>query len=160
MHKALPWLIAVCLLGYVLPMWAAEDDDDDDDDKPDVGHTEFIAFEGEQNWPTADTATVIKDFAVPIYMGLPRRRYKILGRIYDERSGIEILGKAFDEGLASERGCQRDCANQAKLRAADAVLVTNDPKIVEAFKLDAKKIRSTAPLFDHKDKLVLAIKFD
>ena len=55
---------------------------------------------------------------MPIYLGLPNRPYKVLGRVYDDRtSGIGVMGRAFSEGLFSERDRQRDCADQAKYRA-------------------------------------------
>ena len=52
----------------------------------------------------------------------------------------------------------RDCANQAKYRGADAVLVTSNEKVLKAFQLTEKEIERTAPLFQHKHKIVLAIK--
>lgn len=125
------------------------------------GDAHFIAYEGPQpSWPTADHAQVIKDFAVPIYLGLPEKSYKVLGRIYDPRSsGFGIVLRAFAEGLFPEKDRQRDCANQAQYRGADAVVVTNDPKLVKAFDLDSSEIAKSAPLFNHKHKIVLAVKF-
>ncbi len=125
------------------------------------GDAHFLAYEGSvKSWPTGEAAQVIKDYAVPIYLGLPGKKYKVVGRIYDPRkTGIGIIGRGLAEGLFSEKDRQRDCANQAKYRQADAVLVTKDKKIIEAFGLDAAEIEKTAPLFAHKDKLVLAIKF-
>ena len=125
------------------------------------GDAHFIAYEGSfKNWPTGDKAQVIKDYAVPIYIELPEKKYKVLGRIYDpRRSGIGIVGRAIAEGLFAEKDRQRDCANQAKYREGDAVLVTKDERIIKALGVDATEIEKTAPLFDHKDKVVLAIKF-
>ncbi len=89
------------------------------------------------------------------------KKYKIVGRIYDPRtSGIGIVGRGLAEGLFPEKDRQRDCARQAQYRDADAVLVTRNKKFVKAFGLKAKEIEKTAPLFDHKDDLVLAIKFE
>lgn len=124
------------------------------------GDAHYVAYEGaQQHWPTGKAAQVINDYAVPIYLALPDKRYKVLGRIYDPRkSGIGLIGRAFAEGLFPEKDRQRDCANQAKYRGADAVLVTDDEKIVKAFGLDLEEIRSSAPLFNHKSKLVLAVK--
>jgi hypothetical protein len=125
------------------------------------GDAHFIAYEGSfKNWPTGDKAQVIKDHEVPIYVGLPDKKYRVLGRIYDpRRTGIGVVGRAFAEGLFSENDRQRDCANQAKYREADAVLVTKDERVIKALGLDTAEIEKTAPLFAHKDKLVLAIKF-
>jgi hypothetical protein len=129
-------------------------------DEPRFGDTRFQAYEGEQNWPTAENAMIIKDYVLPIYIGLPNRRYRILGRIYDDRrSGFARIGRAFAEGLFSEKDRQRDCADQARYRGGDAVLVTGDEKILKALNLDAKELRETTPLFDYKDKVTLAIKF-
>jgi hypothetical protein len=125
------------------------------------GDAHFMAYEGSvKSWPTGDAAQVIKDYAVPIYIGLPGKKYKVLGRIYDPRkTGIGVIGRGLAEGLFSEKDRQRDCASQAKYRQGDGVLVTKDKKIIEAFGLEAAEIEKTAPLFAHKDKLVLAIKF-
>jgi hypothetical protein len=129
-------------------------------EEPRFGDTRFLAYEGEQTWPTADNAMIIKDHAVPVYVGLPNKPYRILGRIYDDRrSGFARVGRAFAEGLFPEKDRQRDVANQAKHRGGDAVLVTDDATILKALNLDAKELRETTPLFDHKDKVTLAIKF-
>ena len=76
---------------------------------PKFGDTRFLNYEGDQRWPTAESAESIGGFAVPIYVGLPTRPYKVLGRIYDPRAtGIAIVGRAFAEGLFSEADRQRD----------------------------------------------------
>lgn len=131
------------------------------DNGPKFGDTKYLAFEGDQpSWPTGENAEVNKEFSVPIYYGLPAKPYKVLGRIYDDRrSGIGIVGKSIAEGIAPEKDRQRDCANQAKYRGADALLVTDNEKVLKHFQLSEKDIRETAPLFAHKDKIVLAIKF-
>ncbi len=140
-------------LSLVLPVMAAEDTS--------VGDTSFMGYEGKQDWPTNDKAQVIKDYAVPIYVGFPTKHYKVLGRIYDARTqGIEIIGRAFDEGLNSEKNRMRSCANQAKKQGGDAVLVTDDEKLISAFKLSKEDLERTTPLFEHKDKITLAIKFN
>jgi hypothetical protein len=125
------------------------------------GDAHFIAYAGSfKDWPTGDKAQVIKDYAVPIYIELPDKKYKVLGRIYDSRrSGIGLVGRALAEGLFSEKDRQRDCANQAKYREGGAVLVTKDERVIKALGLDATEIEETAPLFEHKDAVVLAIKF-
>jgi hypothetical protein len=126
-----------------------------------TGSTAFVAYEGPQSWPTGDKAQVIQEYSVPIYVGLPTKHYKVLGRIYDKRTtGLEVVGRAFDEGLGSENRRMRNCANQARLQGGDAVLVTSNAKFVEAFKLTRRELRDTTPLFDYKDCVTLAIKFD
>jgi hypothetical protein len=125
------------------------------------GDTVFLKYEGAQSWPTSDRSQIISDFAVPIYLGLPNKRYKVLGRIYDERtSGIGVMTKAFAEGLFSEKDRQRDSADQAKYRGGDAVIVTSDERIIGALGLSKEEVSKTAPLFQHKDSVVLVVKFD
>ena len=98
-----------------------------------IGDAKYLTYEGTQNWPTGDRAQIISDFSVPIYLGLPNKRYTVLGRVYDDRStGIGVMTRAFAEGLFSEKDRQRDCADQAKYRGGDAVLVTNDERIITA----------------------------
>jgi hypothetical protein len=121
----------------------------------------FLSYSGTQNWPTGDKAMLISDFAVPIYLGLPGKPYKVLGRVYDERTtGIGVMTRAFAEGLFSERDRQRDCADQAKFRGGDAVLVTNDERVINALGLSREQLSKTTPLFQHKDSVTLVIKFD
>lgn len=125
------------------------------------GDAHFISYEGEQKWPTASSAEALESYAVPIYIGLPTKRYKVLGRIYDPRTtGIDVVGRAFAEGLFPEKNRQRDVANQAQFRGANAVLVTSDPRILKELNLTEEEVRKTAPLFEHKDKVVLAIELD
>lgn len=121
----------------------------------------FRRYEGAQSWPTGERAEVVTDFAVPIYFGLPPKPYTVLGRIYDERtSGIGIMTRAFSEGLFSERDRQRDCADQAKFRGGDAVLVTSDERVIKALGLSQDELSKTTPLFQHKDSATLVIKFE
>jgi len=97
---------------------------------------------------------------VPIYIGLPDKGYKVLGRISDKRdSGFDEVGRGFDEAFGEERHRMRNCANQAKQHGADAILVTDDENVIKAFKLMSKEVRESAPLFEHKHSIVLAIKF-
>jgi len=125
------------------------------------GDAQFIAYEGEQKWPTASSTETLESYAVPIYIGLPTKHYQVLGRIYDPRTtGIGVVGRAFAEGLFSEKDRQRDVANQAKFRGGNAVLVTSDPRILKALNLTEQEVQKTAPLFEHKDKVVLAIELD
>ena len=125
------------------------------------GDASYLRYEGTQSWPTGDRSQSISDFAVPIYLGLPAKKYKVLGRIYDERtSGIGVMNRAFAEGLFSEKDRQRDCADQAKYRGGDAVLVTNDERIINALGLSKDDLSKTTPLFQHKDSATLVIKFE
>ena len=125
------------------------------------GDAHFIAYEGEQKWPMASSTEALESYAVPIYIGLPTKRYKVLGRIYDPRTtGIGVVGRAFAEGLFPEKDRQRDVANQAQFRGGNAVLVTSDPRILKVLDLSEQEVQNTAPLFEHKDKVVLVIELD
>jgi hypothetical protein len=125
------------------------------------GDAAFLRYEGAQSWPTGQGAQIISDFAVPIYMGLPSKPYKVLGRVYDERtSGIGVMTRAFSEGLFSEKDRQRDCAEQAKFRGGDALLITNDERVIKALGVSKDELSKTTPLFQHKDSATLVIKFD
>src|SRR5262245_19433408 len=87
------------------------------------GDADFMKYEGTLRWPTGERSQIISDFAVPIYLGLPNKRYKVIGRVCDERtSGIGVMSRAFAEGLFSEKDRQRDCADQAKYRGGDALV--------------------------------------
>jgi hypothetical protein len=125
------------------------------------GDAKFLKYEGTQKWPTGDRSQIISDFSVPIYLGLPNKSYKVLGRVYDDRTtGIGVMTRAFAEGLFSEKDRQRDCADQAKYRGGDAVLVTSDERIISALGLSPEELSKTTPLFRHKDSATLVIKFD
>jgi hypothetical protein len=153
-------LVLVCttFLGFALA-WAPAAIARDTDKEMRVGDTAFIAYEGPQNWPDGRSAMVIKDYAVPIYRGLPDTGYRVLGRIYDKRTaGFDVIVRGFDEAFGKEKYRLRACANQAKLHGADAVLVTDDERVLGAFGLSKKELRRTAPLFGDKDRIVLAIR--
>ena len=125
------------------------------------GDAKFLTFEGTQKWPTGDRAQIISDFSVPIYLGLPNKPYTVLGRVYDDRTtGMGVVGRAFSEGLFSEKDRQRDVADQAKYRGGDAVLVTNDERIIGSLGLSREELSKTTPLFQHRDSATLVIKFD
>jgi hypothetical protein len=125
------------------------------------GDAKFLKYEGTQRWPTSDHAQIISDFSVPVYLGLPNKPYKVLGRVYDDRTtGIGVMTRAFSEGLFSEKDRQRDCADQAKYRGGDAVLVTNDERVIQALGVSKEELSKTTPLFQHRDSATLVIKFD
>ena len=68
-------------------------------------------------------------------------------------------GRAFDEGLGSEKHRMRNVANQAKDHGADAVIVVEDENVFKAFNLTKKEVRESSPLFKYKHSIVLAVKF-
>ncbi len=150
-------VVTILLLGTVLSLGVRAEDDRQGGE---FGDASFAAYEGPQEWPTGEKAQVIKDYVLPIYIGLPTQKYTVLGRIYDKRrNGIDIITRAFAEGLFSEKDRQRDCAKQGEFRKGDAVLVTNDEKLIKAFNLNKEDLEKTTPLFDHKDKVTVVIKF-
>jgi hypothetical protein len=151
------WVASLVLvLALALPCAAA----DGPDAKGKFNDAGFLAYDGKQDWPTGEAAQVIKEFAVPIYIGLPSRPYRVLGRVYDDRtSGFGVMGRAFAEGLFSERDRQRDCALQAQYRGGDAVLITNDTRVIVTLGLSRDELSKTTPLFQHKDAATLVIKF-
>jgi hypothetical protein len=124
-----------------------------------TGDTTVIAYEGSQNWPTGESAEILKGYAVPVYKGLPNKSYKILGRIVDERSGVEEVGKAFEDTFGGQKHRIRDCANQAKLQGGDALLVTDDERVLKALNLSRKDAKDASPLANEQHKVVLIIKF-
>ena len=125
-----------------------------------TGDTTVIAYEGSQKWPTSDKVEIIKDYAVPIYKGLPNKSYKVLGRVVDERTdGIEEIGRAFDDAFGSKKHRIRNCANQAKLKGGDALLVTDDEQVLKALNLSTHDAKDTSPLAKEQRKVVLIIKF-
>jgi hypothetical protein len=120
----------------------------------------YVSFEAPFEGYTGKNAELIKEFAVPIYIGIPDHPYSVFGRVYDSRnSGVSMLGKALSEGLFSERDRQRDCAAQARYQGGDALVVTGDEKTLKKLGLNIQDVESTAPLFQHKDKVALVVKF-
>jgi len=125
------------------------------------GDAKYLKYEGTQKWPTGDRAQIISDFSVPIYLGLPSKPYKVIGRVYDDRTtGIGVMTRAFAEGLFSEKDRQRDCADQAKYRGGDAVLVTSDERVISGLGISREELSKTTPLFQHRDSATLVIKFE
>ncbi len=156
LHVALALTLGLCVAGVMAAY--AKDKDEDSDDK--VGDTAFSAYEGSQSWAKGKGAEVNKDYSVPIYIGLPDRRFKVIGRIYDKReSGFDAMSRAFDEGLGSEKHRMRNVANQAKDHGADAVIVTENEDVMKAFNLTKKEVRKSSPLFKYKHSIVVAVKF-
>ena len=148
-------VLAVCVAGTLVVQAK-----DKESDEAKTGNTTFTAYDGSQSWPRGSGAEIIQDYSAPIYIGLPDKRYKVVGRITDDRdSGFDAVGRAFDEGLGSEKHRMRNCANQAKQHGADAVLVTDDENVIKVFNLTRKEVKESAPLFKYKHSVVLAIKF-
>jgi len=149
--------VGLCLVGAMSTTVKAKDSDKNETK---TGDTEFLAYEGSQSWPTGSTFGIDRNYSVPIYTGFPDKSFKALGRIADKRtSGVDEVDRGFDEAFGKERSRMRNCANQAKLHGADAIVVTDDEKVIKALNLTPKEVRKSAPLFDHEHSVVLAIKF-
>ena len=149
----------VGVIGLALALPASAKSDEKKDEMK-TGDTSVIAYEGSQSWPTSNKTEFVKDYAVPIYKSLPDKRYKVIGRIVDERQeGIEVVGRAFDDAFGSQKQRLRDCANQAKLHGGDAVLVTDDERVLKALGLTTKDAKKETPLAHERKNVVLIIKF-
>ena len=124
----------------------------------DVGHTAFLTYEGKQErWPTAEGALVARDYAPPIYQGLPPKPYTILGRIVNTE--LNIVGHGISQGLWTDQHRRGRVCVQARLHGADAVLLTTDPKIIAALQVKTgSEGRMERPLYDF-DGAVIAIKW-
>ena len=91
LHVALALALGLCVAWTLAA--SAKDKHKETDDK--VGDTAFSAYDGSQSWPTGKGGEVSKDYSVPIYIGLPDRRFKVIGRIYDKReSGFGVVSCA------------------------------------------------------------------
>jgi hypothetical protein len=92
-------------------------------------------------------------------MSLPDKSYRVIGRVVDERTGIEEVGRAFEDVFGSQKHRIRNCANQAKLHDGDALLVTDDEQVLKALDLSKKDAKEASPLAHEHRKVVLIIKF-
>jgi hypothetical protein len=154
LRVALAFFLGLCVVGVM----AASAKDKDSDDK--VGDTAFAAYDGSQSGPAGKGGEVNKDYSVPIYIGLPDKRFTVIGRIYDKRqSGFDVMSRAFDEGLGSEKHRMRNVANQARNHGAEAVIVIEDEDVFKAFNLTKKEVHESSPLFKYEHSIVLAVKF-
>jgi hypothetical protein len=154
LHGAMALGLGLCLAGVLAGTVRAKDSDDK------VGDTAFSAYEGSQSWPAGKGGEVNKDYSVPIYIGIPDKRFKVIGRIYDKRQeGFDVMSRAFDEGLGSEKHRMRNVANQARDHGADAVIVVEDEDVFKAFNLTRKEVHESSPLFKYEHSIVLTVKF-
>jgi hypothetical protein len=123
-----------------------------------VGNTSFITYEGDQqHWPVSSNALVETDWPLPVYRELPGRRYKVLGRVIGTQQ--HLIGRAFAEGLWSDRDRLRDACQQARRRGADAVLLTQDPELLRVLRVPSgEAARKEQPLYGF-DGAVVAIQW-
>jgi hypothetical protein len=142
------WL-AVC------PVWAKE--------KPErekTGGTSFWAYEGQQQWPVGQGAQKLTAYRVPIYLGVPNKPYRVLGRIVDDHGdGVEVIGKEVGGFFSGEKRKLRNIANQARLNGAEAVMITDDAEVVRQLGVTERELKKTSPLGKDRRRAVLAIQF-
>ncbi len=150
--------LPLMLLGLLLvawPVWSAEKPDNEK-----TGGTSFRGYEGEQDWPTGKGAQVLREYSVPIYLGVPDKRFRVLGRIVDDRNdGVEVVGKELGGFFTGERKKLRNIANQARLNGAEAVVITDHPDVVRALGVSDRELKKTSPLGKDRRRAVLAVKF-
>jgi hypothetical protein len=97
--------IILLLLPILLLLGCAED-------------SHFIAYQGaQQNWPTAPGSMVETKFAVPVYYGLPPRKYRVMGELTAEEEGRWRWSDPESDAM-------EDVAKEAKKIGADAIIVT------------------------------------
>lgn len=120
----------------------------------DVGNTGFLAYEGNQtDWPTEESALVEREFLVPVYHGLPPQPYTVMGCIIGTQQNV--IGRGLAEGLWSDRDRLRDVAAQAKLKGADAVMLTTHDRIMSALKIPAgEEGKQQRPLYNFPGAVV------
>lgn len=145
--------LAVLLLSAA-PLFAKKSDDETR-----TGGTRFVPYEGKQEWPTSKSPEITQSHAVPVYEGLPNKPYKVIGRIIDDREGIDLVGKELGGFFGGSKKRFRECANQAKLNGGDALVITDDARVVDQFELSRKERKETSPLAKDRDHLVLVVKF-
>lgn len=122
------------------------------------GFTDFLAFEGTQaSWPRATSSLVKSDFAVPAYLGLPSKPYRVIGFVVNSEP---IVG---DEGLPawlwSDETRLANACNRALEHGADAVLLTKDPALVRLLTPPDGHTIQSYRLLTNFDGVIVAIKW-
>ena len=144
----------------VLMAWPALAGTNDKSLTAKTGNTIFLAYEGKQSWPTGEVAQSEQDYAVPVYWGLPAKPYKVLGRVVDERQeGLDLVEHTVEDVVGQQKDRLRNCANQGKRRGGDAVVVTDDERVLKTLNLTEKDARRETPLAHERKDVVLVIKF-
>lgn len=154
--KTIPfWLMCVTGLLLVGPVWGGGKDDTEK-----TGGTAFRGYDGEQGWPTGKGAQILTEYSVPIYLGLPNKSYRVLGRIVDDRNdGVEVIGKELGGFFTGEKKKLRNIANQARRNGADAVVITDHPEVARQLGVSERELKNTSPLGEGRRRAVLAVKF-
>ena len=96
-----------------------------------TGMTSYLAYDGkQQSWPRGSSTLAKTDFAVPAYLGLPSKPYQLVGYVVNAEPTIH--GHGLPEWIWTDETRLANACNQAKAHGADAVVLTNDPKILQA----------------------------
>jgi hypothetical protein len=122
------------------------------------GFTGFLAYEGTQSkWPTSSSALTEPDFAVPAYLGLPAKPYRVIGFVVSDEPLAD--DKKLPVWLWSDETRLANACNQAKDHGADAVLLTNDPVLVGMLKPQTGRDLKSYRLLTNFDGVIVAIKW-
>ena len=122
------------------------------------GFTGFIAYEGNQpKWPTSSSALTEVDFAIPVYLGLPAKSYRVLGFVVSDEPISN--DKKLPAWLWSDETRLANACNQAKAYGADAILLTKDPALVSLMSPQAGRDAESYRLLTNFDGVIVAIRW-
>ena len=123
-----------------------------------TGFTGFLAFEGTQlNWPRASSSLIKADFAVPAYLGLPSRSYRVIGFVVNTEP--EVGKEGLPAWLWSDETRLANACNQARDHGADAVLLTKDPVFLRAMNPQEGHPPPAKRLLTNFDGVIVAIQW-
>jgi hypothetical protein len=122
------------------------------------GFTGFLVFDGNQvSWPRASSSLTEVNFALPVYLGLPSKPYRVLGFVVDAEP--KIGDQTLPSWLWTDETRLANACNQAKERGADALLLTNDPTILRAMNATEGPNGKLNRLLTNFDGVIVAIKW-
>ena len=154
MNRMFIALIALPLI-LAAPSWAK----DSDDDSEKTGGTSFVPYDGDQGWPTSKSPAIDQSHSIPVYEGLPDKKYKVIGRIIDDREGFDLVGKELGGFFGGSKKAFRNITNQARKNGGEAVVITEDSRVIEQFGVERRKRKDTSPLNKNREALVLVVTF-
>jgi hypothetical protein len=123
-----------------------------------TGFTGFLAYEGPQSrWPTSASALTQTDFALPVYLGLPAKAYRVVGFVVS----AEPLGdeQKLPGWLWTDETRLANACNQAQRHGADAVVLTKDPTLVNLLRPEVGRSAESYRLLTNFDGVIVAIKW-
>ena len=121
------------------------------------GFTGFLAYEGNQSrWPTSSSALTEVDFAIPVYLGLPPRAYRVVGFVVSS----EPLGsEKLPAWLWSDETRLANACNQARDHGADAILLTKDATLTGLMPPEVGRDAQSYRLLANFDGVIVAIRW-